>query len=212
MGNKVGKAKKPASKLSNDDIRFLTKQTGMSKEKIEELFYQFNKNNPDGLLDKKKFTLLYGKLRSEPFDSIKEIAGSVFNAFDKDKNGFVSFHEFMVSGIVILYKNFLFWLFYFSKIGYALTSRGEVKDKLEFAFEAYDANNSKTLDSEELNAVISGMLDLLGADKNGFKIKELVDACMADLNVSKNGVITKDEFVDGLLKNYSLRMLMSPFN
>jgi len=93
-----------------------------------------------------------------------------------------------------------------------LTSRGEVKDKLEFAFEAYDANNSKTLDSEELNAVISGMLDLLGADKNEFKIKELVDACMADLNVSKNGVITKDEFVDGLSKNYSLRMLMSPFN
>ena len=90
MGNKEGKAKKPASKLSNDDIRFLTKQTGMSKEKIEELFYQFNKNNPDGLLDKKKFTLLYGKLRSEPFDSIKEIAGSVFNAFDKDKNGFLS--------------------------------------------------------------------------------------------------------------------------
>ena len=117
MGNKEGKAKKPASKLSNDDIRFLTKQTGMSKEKIEELFYQFNKNNPDGLLDKKKFTLLYGKLRSEPFDSIKEIAGSVFNAFDKDKNGFVSFHEFMVSGIVILYKNFHLGICTFTLLG-----------------------------------------------------------------------------------------------
>lgn len=38
---------------------------------------------------------------------------------------------------------------------------GDPADKLELAFDMYDADNSGTLDSAEIRTVIYGMLDLL---------------------------------------------------
>ena len=93
-----------------------------------------------------------------------------------------------------------------------MTSRGEPKDKLEFAFELYDCDNSGSLDREELNNVIYGMLDMLGADRRGQNSQQLAEECMEQLDNSGDGLISREEFISGLLKNYSLRALMSPFN
>lgn len=93
-----------------------------------------------------------------------------------------------------------------------MTSRGEPKEKLEFAFELYDSDNSGTLDREELNNVIYGMLDMLGADRKGQSSQKLAEECMSQLDKSGDGLISREEFITGLLENYSLRALMSPFN
>ena len=96
-GSKPGKkVPKKSAKLTSKDIKFLTKQTGQTKEHITQIFEKFNKNNPDGVLDRKEFTLLYSELRSEKAEHIDEIAVHIFNAFDTDKNGTISFNEFMV--------------------------------------------------------------------------------------------------------------------
>ncbi len=76
----------------------------------------------------------------------------------------------------------------------------------------YDADNSGYLDSNELNAGIYGMLDLLGADRKGHNSKELAKECMSQLDSTRDGKVSKDEFVNGLMTNFSLRALMSPFN
>lgn len=93
-----------------------------------------------------------------------------------------------------------------------MTSRGDQKDKLEYAFELYDADDSGTLDKGELKSVIYGMLGMLGADRKGHHVENLANECMSQLDSSGDGMISKDEFVSGLIKNYSLRALMSPFN
>lgn len=93
-----------------------------------------------------------------------------------------------------------------------MTSSGDQRDKLEYAFDAYDADHSGTLDKKELALGIFGMLELLDADKKGVKAEELAHECMKQLDASQDGVLTKDEFINGLMKNYSLRMLMCPFN
>ena len=56
MGNKGAKTagKKPAT-LSSKDIKFLSKQTGMTKDEITQFFAKFSENNPDGVLDKVSF-------------------------------------------------------------------------------------------------------------------------------------------------------------
>jgi len=48
--------------------------------------------------DKKEFVSLYDKLRPEPADKLNEISEFVFRAFDSDKNGYLSFTEFIVIG------------------------------------------------------------------------------------------------------------------
>ena len=39
---------------------------------------------------------LYNKLRPEPADKLDQISEYVFQAFDKDRNGYLSFTEFIV--------------------------------------------------------------------------------------------------------------------
>lgn len=56
------------------------------------------------------------------------------------------------------------------------------------------------------------MLDLLGAEKKSYNIDKLVEECIKILDTNKDGKVSKEEFVNGLAKNYSLRVLMSPFN
>ena len=44
----------------------------------------------------REFVKLYISLRPEPAEQIGEIAEFVFNAFDSDHNGSISFNEFLV--------------------------------------------------------------------------------------------------------------------
>lgn len=47
-------------------------------------------------------------------------------------------------------------------LAYAITSRGDLKMKLEYAFVLYDSDESGYLDYNELKTVLTGMLDLIG--------------------------------------------------
>ncbi|CAF0713651.1 unnamed protein product [Brachionus calyciflorus] len=177
--------------LSENDYQFLTAQTGLSRPEVKNFYDQFMANNPDGRLDKKEFARLYDVLRPEPPELIDEIANFVFEAFDSDNNGTIAFNEFLIA--------------------YSLTSRGDPKKKLEYAFSIYDIDNNGSLSSTEVRSVLVGMLDLLGADKKTDS-QALASECIQQLDANRDGKIGKDEFINGLLSNYSLRALMSPFN
>ena len=98
MGNKAGSANaKHPTKLTKKDYDFLIHATGQQKAQIDAVFNEFNANNPDGKLDKNEFIRLYDKLRPEPPELLDEISNYAFRTFDKDQNGFISFHEFMVA-------------------------------------------------------------------------------------------------------------------
>ncbi len=117
MGNKGAKGadgKKVApkrAKLSSKEVKLLTSKTGFSEAQINDFFGKFNANNPDGLLNRDEFNRLYQQLRTEPVANVDEIQNMVFRAFDSDNNGSLTFDEFL--------------------IGYALTSKGDQRSKLE---------------------------------------------------------------------------------
>jgi Ca2+-binding EF-hand superfamily protein len=50
-------------------------------------------------------------------------------------------------------------------MAFALTSRGDLHKKLDYAFDLYDTDRSGTLNSLEVREVLIGMLDLLGMKK-----------------------------------------------
>jgi Ca2+-binding EF-hand superfamily protein len=56
------------------------------------------------------------------------------------------------------------------------------------------------------------VLDLLGADKNMNDPQKLADEAIKQIDTSRDGKVTKEEFIKGLMKNYSLRSLMNPFS
>ena len=96
MGNKEAKAnksQKSAQKLTDKDYKYLTLQTGLTKEQINLKFREFLNNNEDGKLSKSDFANLYSKIREEPADKLNEISNYVFDLFDKDKSG-ISFNRY----------------------------------------------------------------------------------------------------------------------
>ena len=147
-GNQKGPSKpvvvppKSPTDLPEKDYTLLMSQTGLSREEIKAILDKFNANNPDGKLDKKEFARLYDELRPEPPELIDEIGNFVFKGFDKDNNGSINFNEFLMA--------------------YALTSRGDQKHKLEYAFEVYDGDDSGFLDKREVTDLLVAMIDLLG--------------------------------------------------
>ena len=85
-----------------------------------------------------------------------------------------------------------------------MTSKGDLQTKLVYAFKLYDADNNGFLTTNEVHEVLSGMLDLLGADKKT-DVRGLTSEVISQIDASSDGKISKDEFVRGLLANYSLR-------
>jgi Ca2+-binding EF-hand superfamily protein len=191
MGNSKGKEKVP-EKLSKRDIKAIVKQTGLTEQKVQDLFDNFMSINQTGQIDINEFTKLYQALRKEPVDNLEAVTEFCFRAFDSNNNGYLTFKDFV--------------------IGYGLTTEGNPADKLDYAFDIYDADSDGYLTSAELKNGLTAMLDLMGADKAKYNINELASECIQLLDTSKDGKVSKEEFITGLLKNYRLRVLMSPFN
>jgi Ca2+-binding EF-hand superfamily protein len=204
MGAKHGKggkyqegiaiASKNLSDLNELDYQFLIHQTGQSREEIKQIFDKFSDNNRDLKLNKSEFAQLYMQLRPEAPETLDEISQFIFDAFDADKNGQIDFNEFMVNlndSILITISKKLFDFWRFLKISYALTSRGDAKKKLEYAFALYDRDNNGYLDQREVRTVLLAMLDLLGADKRSHNVTMLTNECMKSLDTYQDGKITK---------------------
>ena len=49
-----------------------------------------------------------------------------------------------------------------TKIAYGLTSRGNVKEKLEYVFNLYDIDGNGYIEKDEIKPVLLGMYTLLG--------------------------------------------------
>ncbi|CAM4856013.1 unnamed protein product [Rotaria socialis] len=125
-------------------------------------------------------------------EKVKEIANFVFTAFDRDSNGKIDFTEFLC--------------------GYAITSLGTMRQKLDYVFALYDKDKNNSIDRKEMIKVISAMYDLLGKPKKDYPPERCVDDVFSLIDVNNDHSLTKDEFIDGVLKNPYLSDIISPFN
>lgn len=93
--NSLDSVKRPI--LREVDLKFLSKMTNESNEKIKDLFEKFHKNNKNGKLNKTEFKKLYTDLRPEPPERLEKISEFVFNAFCLGNRELLSFDEFAVT-------------------------------------------------------------------------------------------------------------------
>ena len=66
------------------------------------------------------------------------------------------------------------------------------------------SNSSSTSTSSD------GGMKMLGGETED--LDEMAEMQFSLLDTNKDGLISQEEFVDGLSKNYNLRLLMSPFS
>ena len=171
--------------LSEEDVAFLVDNTSFTEDAIREWFREFIMDCPDGLLTKEK--VLSMLMIILPRENGQIVADLIFTAFDKDKNGWIDFNEFIIAT--------------------HCTATSSPKDKLHWVFQMYDKDKSQTIQLGEM-VELFGTLYL----NEGLEKDLAVDRAMAifsTLDVNNDGDVTEDEFVRGCLEDEDLVRALS---
>ncbi|XP_064607476.1 neuronal calcium sensor 2-like [Liolophura sinensis] len=184
MGNKSSK------KLSKDDIRFLVENTNFSKNEIKQWYVGFMRDCPDGQLTKKKFVEVYSEIF--PSGDPNKFCNHVFRSFDHDGSGKIDFKEFLMA--------------------INITSAGNARQKLDWAFKMYDIDGNGTIDRSEMMEIIGSIYHMLS---EGQQTEELdtpearTEKIFEKMDVNKDNVLTKDEFINGCLNDECLYQMLT---
>ncbi|KOX70770.1 Kv channel-interacting protein 4 [Melipona quadrifasciata] len=150
-------------------------QTGFSKDEIRRLYRAFKQYCPRGAVTTNDLKPAYAKLF--PLGDSGKYAQIVFNAFDKDRNGIISFGDLL------------------NEI--ALIINGDMDQKLSWIFKFYDLNGDGYITRKEMLVVISAIYEML---RNGQIIQRIVnrhvDKVFEKMDIDKDGVISQEEFMN----------------
>uniref|UniRef100_UPI00358EAF39 Kv channel-interacting protein 4-like n=1 Tax=Myxine glutinosa TaxID=7769 RepID=UPI00358EAF39 len=109
-----------------DGLGQLLEQTKFSKKELQILYRGFKNECPSGVVNEETFKEIYSQFF--PQGDTRMYAHFLFNAFDADQDGNVSFEDF-VTGLSILL-------------------RGNMNEKLQWAFNLYDINKDGYISKE----------------------------------------------------------------
>jgi Ca2+-binding EF-hand superfamily protein len=176
------------SDLTEADYNFLEHETGLSRHEISRIHSKFIKEASNGELGHDEFLDFYYSLTAEPPAFLQENSQFIFDSFDKDHNGKVSFREFLNA--------------------YVLTSPGNLQRKIEYTFELYDMDNNGYLDIEEIYRIAVRLFELLDQNKKtDMDALKFAEDVVRQLDVSpRDGKITKGKSIWNFLFFYSLRV------
>nr|ACI90340.1 neuronal calcium sensor family member 2-like protein [Philodina roseola] len=179
------------SDLSLNDYRYLMKQTHLTPHVIQGWYREFQQICPNGQLTKNQFIKFYKQLENSATKNVESIAENVFQAFDHNGNQRIDFKEFLVA--------------------YALTSIGEPAEKLEYTFSLFDRDNSQTIEPLEMIDILKKLFTITQT-----KISDCSAECIAydifrTLDLDQNQSLSREEFINGCLKNKAIRCVLSPF-
>ncbi|KAF7248127.1 Kv channel-interacting protein 4 [Varanus komodoensis] len=119
----------------------------------------------------------------------------LFNAFDTDHNGCVSFEDFVM--------------------GLSILLRGTVQEKLNWAFNLYDINKDGYITKEEMLDIMKAIYDMMG--KCTYPVlkedapRQHVENFFQKMDKNKDGVVTIDEFIESCQKDENIMRSMQLF-
>ena len=179
------KNKTVCPELTEEDLDFLVKNTDFSEANIKEWFREFIMDCPEGILTKVKVMEMLTIIL--PRDNGKIIADLIFSTFDKDKNGWIDFNEFIIAT--------------------HCTATSSPEDKLHWVFQMYDTDGSNSIQLSEMMELFGTLYISEGLDEE--LAVERAQKIFRFLDINNDGDITEDEFVRGCLQDEDLVELLS---
>jgi Ca2+-binding EF-hand superfamily protein len=176
-------------------IDTLCQLTKFNKRELQLMYRGFKQEAPSGVVHEDTFKLIYAQFFPKGADS-NQYAHYVFNTFDPDHTGAITFTDFV--------------------IGLSVLARGSIQDKLRWTFSLYDINNDGVITKDELTRIIASIYDLMGKSVEPMieecTSREHVERVFQKLDLNNDGIITIDEFLDSCLKDETITRSLEVFN
>ncbi|XP_051888084.1 Kv channel-interacting protein 4 isoform X1 [Pristis pectinata] len=176
-----------------EGLEQLEAQTKFTKKELQILYRGFKNECPSGIVNEETFKEIYAQFF--PQGDASTYAHFLFNAFDTDHNGSVSFEDFVLGLSVLL--------------------RGTIQDKLKWAFNLYDINKDGYVTKEEMLDIMKSIYDMMG--KYTYPVlreetpRQHVEIFFQKMDKNKDGVVTIDEFIDTCQKDENIMKSMQLF-
>ncbi|XP_032550183.1 Kv channel-interacting protein 2 isoform X7 [Chiroxiphia lanceolata] len=172
----------------------LQEQTKFTRKELQVLYRGFKNECPSGIVNEENFKQIYSQFF--PQGDSSTYASFLFNAFDTDHDGSVSFEDF-VSGLSTIL-------------------RGTIDDRLNWAFNLYDLNKDGCITKEEMLDIMKSIYDMMG--KYTYPAmreeapREHVENFFQKMDRNKDGVVTIEEFLESCQKDENIMRSMQLFD
>ncbi|XP_035829277.1 neuronal calcium sensor 1 [Aplysia californica] len=172
MGNR------PA-KLTDEELTQLQSFTYFDKKELQKWFRDFMKDCPEGRLRIEEFQNIYQQFF--PHGDPSKFATYVFKAFDANKDGFISFEEFIRA--------------------LSITSRGSLDEKLDWAFTLYDLDKDGLITKAEMVEIVDSIYlmvgNLIDLPPDEDTPQKRVNKIFAQMDLNHDDKLSKNEFREG---------------
>ncbi|XP_064176982.1 Kv channel-interacting protein 2 isoform X1 [Anguilla rostrata] len=172
----------------------LQEQTKFTKKELQILYRGFKNECPCGMVNEETFKLIYSQFFPQGDSSM--YAHFLFDAFDTQKNGSVSFEDFVTGLSVIL--------------------RGSIVDRLNWAFNLYDLNKDGCITKEEMTDIMKSIYDMMGKctypTMQEDAPREHVENFFRKMDRNNDGVVTIEEFIESCQKDENIMQSMQLFD
>ncbi|XP_076104261.1 A-type potassium channel modulatory protein KCNIP1-like isoform X1 [Mytilus galloprovincialis] len=172
----------------------LCRNTKFSRKELQIMYRGFKQECPTGIVSEETFKEIYAQFF--PQGDSSSYAHYVFNTFDHDRSGTISFEEFV--------------------IGLSVLSRGSLQERLQWAFGLYDINGDGLITREEMLDIVSAIYDMMGrfsepsVDEN--TTKDHVEKVFQKMDLNKDGVISLEEFMETCRRDENIIKGMAIFD
>ncbi|XP_037388569.1 Kv channel-interacting protein 2 isoform X3 [Pygocentrus nattereri] len=177
-----------------EGLEKLQEQTKFTKKELQVLYRGFKNECPSGVVNEDTFKVIYSQFF--PQGDSSTYAHFLFEAFDTNKNGSVSFEDFVIGLSIIL--------------------RGTINDRLNWAFNLYDLNKDGCITKEEMLDIMKSIYDMMG--KYTYPCmqedapREHVETFFQKMDRNNDGVVTIDEFIESCQKDENIMQSMQLFD
>lgn len=176
----------PFQQPTERDFTFLAYLTGLERDEVMQIFNDHLKDHPDGRMNSHEFCILFHKLRKESPEIVEGLSENVFKALGVEEHDVrsISLNEFLMI--------------------YALTSRGDLNKRLEYAFDFFDTNRDNALDLDEVREIVYGILELFDESKKD--IEDIAKETVKSMKVHE--IVRKSKL---FLEHNTISLLVSIF-